>query len=120
MQVYPAVRSRRKGRRGELEVRDLIEAIVGVKAELNLNKPRDGGIDFDLKPYGIEVKRRKSFNTLYKWMQQAVDACGDSATPVVAVRADRERWLAVVHLETFLKLAREGILREQVKQKDCD
>jgi len=120
MGKYTAKLSRVKGRNGELEVKHLIRGFVGVEADRNLDQPRDGGIDIDLKPYGIEVKRRKSFNTLYKWMEQAEAACGDSATPVVAMRADRERWLAVIHLETFLKLAREGILWEQVKPKDCD
>ena len=116
MGLYTAHLSRVKARNGELQVKHLIQGFVGVKVEGNPDQPHEGRSEINLKPYGIKVKRRKNFNTLYKWMEQAEDACGDSATPVVAVRADRERWLAVIHLETFLKLAREGILQEQIKQ----
>ena len=120
MGLYTAHLSRVKGQNGELEVRHLIEGFVGVKVDGNPDQPREGRSEINLKPYGIKVKRRKSFNTLHKWFRQAEEACGDSATPVVAVCADHGCWLAVVHLETFLKLAREGILWEQAKPKDCD
>lgn len=114
-----SISQRRKGAAGEREVCSQISEAYGRIAQRNLNQTREGGVDINLAPYGIEVKRRKRM-AFYEWIHQAERACGDAATPVVVARADGEKWVAIISLDVFLKLAREDVIWERVKPDGCE
>lgn len=101
-----------KGRLGQHEVRDkLLEAfpdlqnsditsqIMGMRGEDILLSPKAR----EAIPCTFEVKRRKSgLTTLYNYYKQAKNH--KKGEPVVALRQDREDWLAVISLDYFIKL----------------
>lgn len=83
----------------------LTEAL-GVPVKRLLGQERDGGVDIKIGPFAIDCKRRKKVANLYEWIMEAT---GMNDTPVVALRADGERWLVVMELKDWIKLAREEI-----------
>lgn len=86
-------RSRNKGARGEREVARLLGG-----ERVPLSGASGGSFTGDVRALELlwEVKLRgNGFRQLYRWLE-GVDA--------LAVRADRQEWLAVMPLETLLKL----------------
>ena len=98
--------SRDKGKRGELECRDLLRE-HGYTAERG--QQRAGGADsqdvkHDIPGVHIEVKRVEAGNP-YAWLDQAIRDTGDSGnTPVVFHRRNRRGWVVVMRAEDFLKM----------------
>lgn len=60
----------------------------------------------ELKGVQIECKRRKSFKMLYDYMQQA-KSHGDN-TPIVVLRQDRSKPLALVEFSFLMELLKNG------------
>ncbi len=90
-------KSRTKGRRGELELAQLLEgertSQTGLPSPDVTAGPRYGNEK-------IEVKRRaKSFTTLYSALEQASQFGGS----MVALRDDRREWLVVMPLERWMQ-----------------
>lgn len=106
--------SKAKGRTGQQEVRD---AILKSFPELEPDDCRStamgqSGEDLQLSPrarkllpISAEVKRRKSFSTVYQWYDQAKQ--DGKYEPVVFFRADRKPWLVVVSMEYYLSLCQK-------------
>ena len=84
---------RDKGRRGELEVLERLNAIGG-DGELLYGQPELGGKDGDVSTnYGLfEVKRRASFPA---WLDPPENVRG------VYCRRDRGEWLVLVRAQDF-------------------
>ena len=96
--------SRQRGATYEREVANEIFDILGVKIKRNLKQyqEREEG-DLLLGDYLIECKRRRKI-AVYEFMEQADLACEPNQTPVVIMRADGKKSLAVMHLPDLLKL----------------
>lgn len=103
---------RRKGSDGEREVARILSDTLGVKLKRNLGQARDGGDDITLPKYGggrfrVEVKRRDRI-ACGKWLEQATKAarnCVDgSDVPVVLMRADAGRWMALMDLQDWMPM----------------
>lgn len=96
--------SRQRGATYEREVANEIFDILGVRIKRNLKQYQqaDEG-DLLLGKYLIECKRRKAI-AVHEFMDQAVKACEPGQTPVVIMRADGKKSLAVIHLPDLLKL----------------
>lgn len=100
---------RTKGAGGEREIVRMIFDYLGVIATRNLNQTRDGGADIKLAPYSIEVKRRARLANVYDWMEQSKNSCVDNERPIVVMRADGKKWLAVLPIEELFRLIREEV-----------
>lgn len=96
--------SRQRGATYEREVANEIFDMLGIRIKRNLKQYQQSGEgDLILGDYLIECKRRRSI-AVYEWMRQAVEATQPGQTPVVIMRADGEKSLAVLHLPDLLKL----------------
>lgn len=51
----------------------------------------------------IECKRRRKI-AVYEFMEQAEQACSDSQTPIVVMRADGKKSLAMMKWDDFMRL----------------
>jgi len=60
-----------------------------------------------LFPYSVECKSFKAF-AIYKVMEQAEANCPTNAEPLVIIKANRQRPLAIMDAEHFFKLAKKG------------
>ena len=101
--------SRVRGATYEREVANEIFDSLGVRIKRNLKQyqQRDEG-DLILGDYLIECKRRRKI-AVYEFMAQADASWEYGQTPIVIMRADGEKSLAVMHLPDLLKLLREEI-----------
>ena len=102
-----------KGRLGQQEVRD---AILKFFPELEPDDVRStamgqSGEDLQLSPkareylpVSFEIKRRKGFETIYNFYNQAKQ--DDKYEPIVALRADYKPWLVVLSLDHYLNMQR--------------
>lgn len=107
-----AASAKAKGRRFQQEVIRLLARIVGL--DLNDMESRPGGQqgeDIILGtasrsrfPYSIECKHRKSYKELYTAYDQAVVNTPKGAEPLLCLRTDRRKPLAIVDLEHFLAM----------------
>lgn len=89
-------KSRRKGQKGELEVRDLFRPYHGELTRRGF-QCRSGGEQCDVEgtPYWVEVKRlAKVTGGTVKAAWEQARASGDGRPVVVCVRADRGQWEA--------------------------
>lgn len=98
-------KSRRKGADGERELVSKLRDLFGIAVDRRLGQARDSGNDVHVGPFAIECKRRAQAEFLYAAMRQCKEGC-EQRIPVVALRADGERWLAVMDLEDWAMLAR--------------
>ena len=103
------LKSRRKGAGAEIELCALLNNHLGTALKRKLGQARDSGNDVDLPPFKVECKRYKRIGKVYEWMEQATEACEVGDVPIVACRADGERWLVVMGLDDWVKLAREEV-----------
>jgi hypothetical protein len=103
--------NRRRGQSGEREVCGILTDYLGSKITRELGQARDGGCDVRVGPFVLEIKRRAKIAGFYDWLEQATDACIENKRqiPVVAARADGERWLVTMRLEDWILLARDEV-----------
>lgn len=101
--------ARNRGASYEREVANEIFDVLGIRIRRNLKQyqVKDEG-DLILGNYLIECKRRRKI-AVYEFMAQADASCEHGQTPIVIMRADGEKSLAVMHLPDLLKLLREEI-----------
>lgn len=100
-----AKNSRKKGKVGELEVAALLRD-YGFKARRG--QQFSGSSDspdvvHSIPNVHLEVKRVEAFS-LYPALAQATRDAADSETPVVFHRRNREKWVAILPAEDFLKM----------------
>lgn len=89
---------RRKGKRGELELRDLLAEHLGVEFTRNLEQSRAGGSDLlGLPGWAIEVKRAAA-PSLGAWWAQACRHATGPDRPALFYRLDRKPWRVVLAL----------------------
>lgn len=97
---------RRKGADGEREVCAILRDSLGIDAKRNLTQTREGGCDIVCGPFNLEIKRRARIGQIYDWMEQAAASCESSPqTPTVVCRGDGKKWLVVMTLQDWMKLA---------------
>jgi hypothetical protein len=101
---------RDKGAGGERELCALLTDALGTKVTRNLGQARDSGHDVTVPPFHIECKRRHRIGNLYDWIMQAIDE-NAYHIPTVALRADGKRWLVVMYLDDWIRIAREEIVK---------
>src|SRR5208282_3248668 len=102
---------RTKGAGGERELCGILSDALGQVVKRKLGQARDSGNDIDVRPFSIEVKRRKRIALLYEAIRQANAHLFSDEMAVVAVRADDKPWLMVMYLDDWIKLAREEIAK---------
>lgn len=101
--------SKRKGKRGELE---LVDFLKGFGYNARRGQQFKGTPDspdivcYDLDAWQIECKRVEKGN-LYDWLEQAIDDAGLSKMPVVMHKRNHKPWVAVLRLTDFLTLVRK-------------
>jgi hypothetical protein len=96
--------SRQRGATYEREVANEIFDVLGVRIKRNLKQYQESDEgDLILGTYLIECKRRRKI-AVHEFMDQADRACTPGQTPIVIMRADGEKSLAVMHLPDLLKL----------------
>ena len=84
-------------------VADLAETL-GVKTRRNLTQYQVSGEgDLIVGNYVIECKRRRKI-AVYEFMEQAEAACAEQQTPIVLMRADGKKTLAMMRWVDFMKL----------------
>lgn len=104
---------RTKGSGAERELCSILTENLGEKISRRLGQARDSGHDVDIPGFRIEVKRRAKI-AVYQWMAQINRACpggaqAEKVTPIVAMRADGERWLVLMDLQDWIELIREEV-----------
>lgn len=97
--------SREKGKRGE---REFAEALRGLGVEARRGAQHRGGegspdVVTSLDGFHFEVKRTEKLS-LWPSVEQAKRDAGQGV-PVVAHRANRREWIAILRLEDFVELA---------------
>ncbi len=96
--------SRTKGATYEREVSNEIFDVLGVKLKRNLKQYQQSEEgDLIMGNYLIECKRRAKIG-VHEFMDQADRACKPGQTPIVIMRADGKKSLAMMHLPDLLKL----------------
>ena len=99
-------KSRRKGKRGELDAAAAIRRVFGTEARRGRQyQGTDESPDVlaDIPGVHFEVKRVEALR-LYDALAQAAEDAGDGI-PVVLHRANRRPWVAVVQLDDLPRLA---------------
>lgn len=101
-----------KGRRHQQWVRDKIYKAFPQLEEGDVRSTSMGAGGEDLLlspaarkvfPYSVECKAFKSF-AIYKVLEQASSNCPKGAEPIAIIKGDRQRPLAVIDAEHFIKL----------------
>ena len=96
--------SRNRGATFEREIVSDLHLSLGIKTKRNLDQYQESGHgDIILGDYVIECKRRRKIAT-YEFMEQAENACKPWQTPLVVMRADGKKALAVLRWSDMLKL----------------
>ena len=104
--VAMGMRSRRKGKRGELEAAAELRRLFRVEARrgqqyCGLSESPD--IRFGIPGIHIEVKRTETLR-LYQAIQQAASDAGNNI-PLVLHRENRQPWVAIIKLDDLPRLA---------------
>lgn len=97
------INSRAKGKRGELEIANILKEYgYDTRRGVQYNGS-DGSPDVvGLPNIHIEVKRVEALN-LDKAMKQSIDDARDGEVPVVMHRKDRHCWLVTMRLDEWMK-----------------
>ena len=87
------IHSRDKGKRGEREFCEWLDANFGIRVQRRLGQEREGGCDVHIASHGIavEVKRREQLSRP-AWFLQACQGAPDGWMPCVAYRKNRQAW----------------------------
>jgi hypothetical protein len=102
-------RSKVKGARGELELRDLFRQ-YGYTAERGGGAQGDGGsaqrpdVVHNLPGYHVECKRVEAYSVVNRGYKQAKKDAGAKLEPVMFARANWEEWLVTISAEHFFSL----------------
>jgi len=105
-----------KGRRLQQWVRDqILELFPKLEPDdVRSTSMGAGGEDVQLSPaarrlfpYSVECKSYKLF-AVYKVMDQASENCPKGVTPLVILKSDRQKPLAVMDAKHFFKLLKKG------------
>jgi len=100
--------SRKKGSRGELELSNLLKSL-GFKTRRGQQYSGASG-DADvvgLDGIHIECKRVEALQ-IYKAVEQAKSDAPDDTTPVVMFRKNRQEWLVIEPLDTWIDRYKEA------------
>jgi hypothetical protein len=95
---------RQRGASFEREIVSDLATTLGVVTRRNLTQyqvSNEG--DLIVGDYVIECKRRRKI-AVYEFMEQAEDACSGKQTPIVVMRADGKKTLAMMRWDDFMKL----------------
>ena len=100
--------AKKKGKRGELECRDVWRKHGYADAHRSQQFSGKGessadleGVDPDLH---IECKLGYQYLQIYKFMEQAKADAKAGQIPIVNCRMDREEWLCVLRLDDFIEI----------------
>lgn len=103
--------SKRKGSRGERQLRDVWKKHGYENAHRSQQYSGRGesaadieGIDPGLH---IECKVGYSYKTVYAFMDQAARDAREGEIPIVNCKMDRQEWLCVMRLDDFIELWKE-------------
>ena len=95
---------RQRGAGFEREIVSDLADTLGVKTRRNLTQYQVSGEgDLIVGDYVIECKRRRKI-AVYEFMEQAEAACAPHQTPIVLMRGDGKKTLAMMRWEDFMKL----------------
>lgn len=103
-----AKKSRDKGTVFEREVANELTDKLGFEVRRNSAMYSDTP-DIKVGKWIVECKRRAKIGLIYEAMEQAKGYCHEpNATPMVIVRADGKKALAIIELETAIETIRES------------
>lgn len=103
-----AKKSRDKGVAFEREVANTLTDQLGFEVRRNSAMYSDTP-DIKCGKWVIECKRRSNIGLIYDAMDQAKGYCHEpNTTPMVIVRADGKKALAVIELDTAINVIRES------------
>ena len=95
---------RQRGATFEREVVSDLYLYLGVKTRRNLTQYQvKGEGDIICGKYVIECKRRRKI-AVYEFLKQAEQSCAPHQTPLVVMRADGERAIALMRWDDMMKL----------------
>lgn len=104
--------SRNKGKRGELECRNVWRARGYAGAHRSQQFSGKGESSADIVGVDprlhIECKVGYSYKKVYDFMEQAKTDAKEGQIPIVNCRMDREEWLCVLRLEDFIELFKKA------------
>lgn len=98
-------KSRNKGIRGELDLRDLLRS-YGYEAKRG-GQQGDGGaadspdVKHNIPDIHIECKRVEAFAVVNRAMEQAEKDAGPDLIPTVFARSNRKEWLVTLRAKDF-------------------
>lgn len=104
--------SRRKGKKGELEARDVVRRYLGFPQAFR-SAQAAGSLSADLGGTGalhVEVKRPARLGA-EKYLLQAERDAEPGKVPVVLTRQDRGEWILMVRARNVERLVDELVLR---------
>lgn len=100
--------AKKKGKRGELECRDVWREHGYKDAHRSVQYCGKGESSADLEGVDerlhLEIKLGYQYRQIYKFMEQAKADAKAGQIPVVNCRMDREEWLCVLRLEDFIEI----------------
>ena len=102
------VYSRNKGKRGELEVAELIRefGFEARRGQQFKGGAESADVEHNIPGVHVEVKRVEAFG-LYQAMEQSRTDAGEDKTPTVFHRRSGEEWVTVLPARDFLQIMKE-------------
>lgn len=104
-----AINSKQKGARGEREFSNFLKerGIGARRSQQYCGEAGDADVITDLETVHFEVKRVERLQ-LYDAMEQAKRDCQQKKIPIVAHKKNRGEWLAVLPMDTLLRILKQG------------
>lgn len=103
-----AKKSRDKGATFEREIANALTEQLGFEVRRNSAMYADTP-DIKVGKWIVECKRRSKIGLIYEAIEQAQGYCHEpNATPMVIVRADGKKALAIIELDTAINVIRES------------
>lgn len=102
-----AINSKQKGKRGELEWRDMLRQYghEARRGQQFSGSPDSPDVVCETLPYHFEVKRTQKIN-VYEALSQAKKDCGNKI-PIVAHKRNFEDWVVIMDGHDFMKLEKK-------------
>ncbi len=100
--------SKNKGKRGELEVVELLEkyGFSARRGQQFKGTPDSPDIIHNMEGFHIEVKKVEAFH-LHHALEQAIEDKAENETPLVFYKKNRKPWIVVLEAEDFLSLMQD-------------